>query len=119
MVVAVVGFGLGQRAAGGFGKHLRPARDAARQRVVQVRQHLRTAVIQDAVDAEIQLGEVELEDVALEQAQEARLSGGCDGGGHGCAIVGYGRLARWALAAVASFSSKVASGHFRSAANHR
>ncbi len=42
---------------------------------MKIGQHLIAAVVQDAVDAEIELGGVHLEDVALEQVQEPGLGG--------------------------------------------
>ena len=73
VVVAVLGFGAGQLAPTAFGQRLSPGGDAAGQSLVQVGQHLGATVVQDAVNTKVELSQVELEDVALEQTQEAGL----------------------------------------------
>ena len=86
VVIAVRRFGVGQQAAAGLGQRLHPDGDAGGQGDVEVRQNLRAPVVQDAVNAEVEFGHVEFEDVLLEQAQEALLGGGHAGGsglGHG------------------------------------
>ena len=78
--------------------------------------------MQDAVDAEVEFGQIQFQDVALQQVQKALLGG--QGGAAAMVRVRkrcrvQGRLARWVFAASASFSSKVASGALSSAASQR
>ena len=43
----------------------------------------RAAVVEDAVDAKVELGQIELENAVFQQAQETALGCACLGGGHG------------------------------------
>ena len=67
MVVAVLGFGAGHLAPAALGQCVGPGLDAAGERAVQVGQDLGAAVVQDAVNAKVEFGQVEFEDALLEQ----------------------------------------------------
>jgi hypothetical protein len=96
VVVTVGGFVVGQGLAAGGCQFGGPGGDALGQGLVQVSQHLLAPVGQDAVDTEVQLGGVELEDVVLQQVQKPLLRRGGVlwglGVRHKASIVTLGRL---------------------------
>ncbi len=87
VVIAVGGLALRQFLAAEPGQLGGPTGNALRQGLVQVGQHLRAPVVEDAVDAKVKLGGIEFEDVLLEQVQKTLLRRGVgrwvDGAGWG------------------------------------